>query len=633
MTDWSTLEIKVILELAEWDEKGLSNKELTIHLDEDAPHITKVFKKLRNKGLIIERERGHSGKRTRKGELDDRSKYYPYSLIKDFSQENEISCNVDQKDLKADFPLIMSDPLAPILLSEARLKNEWPGPSKEELAIAFNNLIKGPIIYNEQLFGNVTLRQKTIDAINSKHHMRDCQLLNRLLLEDAFPSYLSRKSAVEKFSDFVKHLIDNERYEELEQFLGSNYINNIINEEGFFTVFGMVEKYLERKDINRACSILLKLPPAGEQFGKAIKMYRDHILLQSTDFRENDLDPNLRIEFKTKYYGFFPEFYSIWQTVQIFDSIFERMEKRREKLGATLPLNRQNYWAGYMIFQPRILWDSDRIRFDVLTKLDPVVAVNFFRSNIFGLFEEMFEGLGEQSVITRSTLKFLEYDVYLNPFTSYPFNEMRSLLFSSPFQRIYEDVFIFSLEDLDRMIERARLIYDYFSDFLFEDIKTHAIDNFGFEWEEKSDPAISIAQDQLATKLKGLIFYWNVASTSFDYVINYVNHFYDNGSGLYRLKTEGFVFDMFDLKTNRPVYHEPWDDEYYLGGLTGILPNEAESSRYMENAFAYLRPCASFGKNSKQLMKPRTFEDIFADLKSKLAKEKDSGLPIQLDWI
>jgi len=63
------------------------------------------------------------------------------------------------------------------------------------------------------------------------------------------------------------------------------------------------------------------------------------------------------------------------------------------------------------------------------------------------------------------------------------------------------------------------------------------------------------------------------------------------------------------------------------------LPKEIGFSGYMKSPFAYLRPCASFGKYSKQEMELRIFEHIFSDLKSKLAKEKESGLPMILDWI
>jgi hypothetical protein len=86
-----------------------------------------------------------------------------------------------------------------------------------------------------------------------------------------------------------------------------------------------------------------------------------------------------------------------------------------------------------------------------------------------------------------------------------------------------------------------------------------------------------------------------------------------------------------DLERERNVYFSL--PRGAVGQFEGIFPKEIDFSGYMKNPFAYLRPCASFGKYSQKEMESRTFERIFSDLKSKLVKEKELGLPIKLDWI
>lgn len=153
MTDWSPIKIKVVLELANGDEKGLSNKEIAENLDEDASHISAIFKKLRKEGLIIERGRKYS-KRTKKGDLDERSKNTPYSLIKDFSQKEDFSFKVKQNELDEPCYFAARDPLGSVLLRDAlsRQAHFYEDHPFRVLTSAFKDLIEGPSIYDEQLF-------------------------------------------------------------------------------------------------------------------------------------------------------------------------------------------------------------------------------------------------------------------------------------------------------------------------------------------------------------------------------------------------------------------------------------------------------------------------------------------------
>jgi hypothetical protein len=55
-----------------------------------------------------------------------------------------------------------------------------------------NKIINGPLLYDSQRFAGIELRPKERDLIADGVRTNDCPLLNRLLLEDALPSEISR---------------------------------------------------------------------------------------------------------------------------------------------------------------------------------------------------------------------------------------------------------------------------------------------------------------------------------------------------------------------------------------------------------------------------------------------------------
>jgi hypothetical protein len=62
----------------------------------------------------------------------------------------------------------------------------------------------------------------------------------------------------------------------------------------------------------------------------------------------------------------------------------------------------------------------------------------------------------------------MEYDIHLSPFTSYPINSPRDLLFLDPFRRIFDDVYLLDEVDVSKFYQRALTVYKHFGDILFE---------------------------------------------------------------------------------------------------------------------------------------------------------------------
>ena len=65
----------------------------------------------------------------------------------------------------------------------------------EALVRDLNALVCGPALYEEKPFGQVDLSSETEELLKREPEGEDLQRLNRLLLQDAYPSELSRRKA------------------------------------------------------------------------------------------------------------------------------------------------------------------------------------------------------------------------------------------------------------------------------------------------------------------------------------------------------------------------------------------------------------------------------------------------------
>lgn len=177
------------------------------------------------------------------------------------------------------------------------------------------------------------------------------------------------------------------------------------------------------------------------------------------------------------------------------------------------------------------------------------------------------------------------FDNYLSPLTAYPNNDIVKILFSNPFERIYEDAYLLDGEAFWVLSGRAGAIYNDFSDFLFEYFKYIP---FGTEDRE------------IVTKQ--MIHSWNVASTRFDVVCNFLAELYEKkiGSGNYHLKSNGLGFNVFDLVDNEQLLPSHISSSLLVFGstprvfTTSELENERLYPTVMKDPFTALRPCLTF---------------------------------------
>ena len=240
---------------------------------------------------------------------------------------------------------------------------------------------------------------------------------------------------------------------------------------------------------------------------------------------------------------------------------------------------------------------------DVLENLDPAIAVQFYRKNVVENLFKLFEKVGGRE-ITRPTEvinKINKLDIYLSPFYSYPKFDPVRLIFAKPFNRLYEDIYIFEKQDLKNMAERIYLVYENFGELLYQYLKRFNGQYFSY----------------FDISLREYIFLWNSASTYFNkfYMIN--NKLFEQGSGFYICTNNGFM-QIRDLEKTDKIYQDSFLTNYpkspsienpplYTGNNWGL--------RY--NPFEVLLPChslfAEFGFDTS----PVFIKEILTELKDK----------------
>jgi hypothetical protein len=280
----------------------------------------------------------------------------------------------------------------------------------------------------------------------------------------------------------------------------------VIKRDGFATIYKIINPYLERFDFKQiASNSLLDLPAVKEEYRDPLKL-RDEYLLSAhyETFGQSTKGKNL------------------------FDLVIENRivhfwDEKRSEFGSTI---------GCQI-KPI---GSNRIK--ILSQFDPKKAVAFYRDTIQVDIENLFSELYNRSLITRSLNQFMEYDIHLSPFTSYPINSPRDLLFLDPFRRIFDDVYLLDEVDVSKFYQRALTVYKHFGDILFEYFRNN------IDWIQKIEPWIS-----------QFIFQWNMSRTNFNSIWDYLQMANSDGigSGLYHIYLNGGKILVTDLETGKPL--------------------------------------------------------------------------------
>jgi hypothetical protein len=210
--------------------------------------------------------------------------------------------------------------------------------------------------------------------------------------------------------------------------------------------------------------------------------------------------------------------------------------------------------------------DNENLRY-----FDQAEAVSFYRNHLCKIFSDMHEEIGGRKVrrFGEILIQYNELDFYLSPFTSYPVHDPLQLLFTHPFNRLYEDVYLLEKSDLEIFKKRAYLVFVNFADLIYVALENHLC-----------------APMNLEMFVRELALLWNITEYQIDKCAMNLEHLYSKGegSGKYHLLSKGLLIKIEDLETGEKLLCESeyWELSRGDGPLT-----------YFDKPLDYLIPCSA----------------------------------------
>jgi hypothetical protein len=177
---------------------------------------------------------------------------------------------------------------------------------------------------------------------------------------------------------------------------------------------------------------------------------------------------------------------------------------------------------------------------EILQWFDALEAYNFYKKVIGKNYLKRYcKEEGQNNANDAELLRsFLEYDIALNPFNSYPVNDPIKLLFLKPFERLYDDVYLIDHSSDDILVRRAYLVYSHFKEILRLGIKSMQNEKLrhdklsrmlskseeGYKESKKFNFLRTLREESfcktgnLTNIIRQFIFYWNIASLKVDFI-------------------------------------------------------------------------------------------------------------------
>lgn len=238
----------------------------------------------------------------------------------------------------------------------------------------------------------------------------------------------------------------------------------------------------------------------------------------------------------------------------------------------------------------------------ILENLDPIVTIPFIRSHLIDNLMDLYKKIGGRNIHIRSPdgLRLTKLDMHLSPFFSYPFFDPIQVIFSKPFDRLYDDMYILNKADLGVMAERIYLVYKNFAEFL--------------SIFQSTDWRYSIC---LESSLREYIFLWNCQSYYFSEFYYRYKLLFSGERKYYITSNCGFI-QIIDLIENKKMI-TPQDSFSIKSEITyPPLYTEGNWGGSKSNPFEVLLPCRSlfdeFGFDSSEI----PIDTILDELKKKV---------------
>jgi len=234
----------------------------------------------------------------------------------------------------------------------------------------------------------------------------------------------------------------------------------------------------------------------------------------------------------------------------------------------------------------------------ILANLDREIGILFYRMKLEKEIIAICRDEAERSGLKNLT-DFMELDIHLNPFISYPINFPPALLLRRPFERLYDDIYIFGSVDFKKLMMRAYIFYNNFAEFFSSAIR-HQISD---QSKNKRDLSTMSKIKNIESIIRQAIFYWNVSSFNFDWVCTSLEPLLEsnqNGKYYIKLANEGIYIEDLGPVIDEKIY------------IKSNIPVSGYFIYEMEDMFGHLRPSEFFKKIGLEV-ESMTYERIISE--------------------
>jgi hypothetical protein len=289
-----------------------------------------------------------------------------------------------------------------------------------------------------------------------------------------------------------------------------------------------------------------------------------------------------------------------------------------------------------------VLFNNDRDNFiNLLTYLGQMEAIQFYRNQIGETYSELFKEI-HGNYFSENFYKYIDLDIFISPFTSYPINNPVQILFGRPFERLYDNLYFIDEADYKKAIQRAFIVYDNFEEILYNAMKYLLIEKKDcldykireFDWKndycdeeyrEEESCKIAACLDEkmkslcnkelpLNNILKASIFYWNITSYRIDSLFQKLRFYKELIHTSYencRIFNDEKVLKIINLETDEfiidPNELRDIDRAYFL--IDVMIDNTCE------DIFTSLRPCNIFHEKGFDV-KIRSYDELLENLRN-----------------
>jgi hypothetical protein len=325
--------------------------------------------------------------------------------------------------------------------------------------------------------------------------------------EETFTYILKQNMKIE-FADFLK------------TFLESEYVNNLIKAIGFKSVISAISSHLAKRDFRDIAA------PA--------------LLSQSATIEEYKTLPK-SIE----------EYFNSMMDIKAMRTVGEKFQRDRVEVKRSDPAYEWMLKAFHDSIQqhdgaPYGNKVGNIEELEILRDLG-MQGVLFYRKHLLKDFVSIFERR-TNAENEKHIIKYAQLDNYLSPFTAYPVSHPIELLLSTSFGRLYEDAYLIDPKDMGFLLERAKVIFENFSEFSRVYIGS---------------------RDNAEAAIKELVLNWNMACARFETILGLLGQLgYDPEKSCFHLTNDGAGFQIVDIQTDRGLLGEADLESLEAGNLS-----------------------------------------------------------------